>query len=298
MFNSLFKTAFTHPDPFIYAIWFFLLLILIEYIVSVKQQLEYYEKKDTFANLAMALGVSFIGFFGKSLAFLYFSFFYAHKLFTINQNKWWTWLLLIILVDFSYYWYHRLSHEVRFLWASHINHHSSQLFNFSTALRQAWVGASFYYIFWLWLVIIGFTPWSVLFCMSALHIYQFWVHTESIKKLGFLEKIIVTPSFHRVHHGSNPQYIDKNHGGLLVVWDMLLGTYEEENEKVIYGLTTNIHSFNPLTIAFHEYKAIWRDIKNTGSFKNKLGYVFGTPSWKPKAEKNTSNNYKAFNSKS
>lgn len=281
---SIFKIASAHTDPFIYAIGIFLILILVEYFLSVKHQLEYYEKRDTMANLAMAAGVSIIGFFGKTLAFLYFSFCYQYRLFTIDQSKWWSWIILFIAVDFSYYWYHRLSHEIRFLWASHINHHSSQLFNFSTALRQAWVGASFYYIFWLWLVFVGFSPWTVLFCMSILHIYQFWVHTESIGKLGILEKIIVTPSFHRVHHGSNPQYIDKNHGGFLIIWDKIFGSYEEENEKVIYGLTKNIDSYNPLTIAFHEYKAIWNDIKKQGPLKNKLLYIVGSPGWKPKTK--------------
>ncbi len=286
MFKLFQDMANAYTDPFLYAVWVIIVLLIIEYILSVKYHLDYYEKKDTLANLGMMLGASLIGFLGKPIAFFYFTWLHdKYSLFAMPTNSWWYWVVLMLGVDFTYYWYHRWSHEIRILWAAHVNHHSSQYFNYSVALRQAWVIAAMYYIFWVWLVIIGFTPVSVLFCMSILHIYQFWVHTESIGKLGFLEKIIVTPSFHRVHHGSNPKYIDKNHSGVFIIWDVLFGTFAVEDEKVIYGLTKNINTYNPIRIAFHEYKSIWDDIKKPGSLKNKLGYIFGNPGWEPKEVK-------------
>ena len=171
------------------------------------------------------------------------------------------------------------SHNVRFLWASHVIHHSSQRYNLSTALRQTWTGnftGSF--IFWLWMPLIGFQPLMIVFLQSVSLLYQFWIHTEVINKMSrWFEFIFNTPSHHRVHHASDLKYLDKNHAGILVIWDRMFGTFQKEEEKPTYGLTTNIASYNPLIIATHEWWAILKDVvKNPGYT---MGYLFGPPGW-------------------
>ena len=170
-------------------------------------------------------------------------------------------MLLFFADDFSYYWFHRCSHESRFFWASHVVHHSSTHYNLSTALRQTWVPMT-YLPFWLWLPALGFAPWMVLLAQAWSLIYQFWIHTERIKRLPRpLEAVLNTPSHHRVHHGSNEVYLDRNYAGILIIWDKLFGTYEPEGERVRYGLTKNIGTFNPVRAAFHEYVAMWHDMR-------------------------------------
>src|SRR5690606_38938926 len=161
-------------------------------------------------------------------------------------------------------WHHRLSHEVRILWAAHLNHHSSMRLNFATALRQSWAEQLYKYVFWLWMPLVGFPPLMIMIMISLSLIYQFLQHTQFIGKLGMLESFFITPSYHLVHHAYNVRYLDRNHAGVLIIWDRLFGTFQEEkeNEKPIYGITENIHTYNPLIIATHEFANIWRDVKN------------------------------------
>jgi len=184
--------------------------------------------------------------------------------------------------DISYYWFHRKSHEIRFFWASHVVHHSSQKYNLSTALRQTWTGnLTGAFLFWSWMPFLGFHPVMVMTMQAASLIYQFWIHTETIKKLPTpIEYIFNTPSHHRVHHGSNPEYIDKNHAGVLIIWDKIFDTFQPELFRPTYGLTKNINSYNPVRIAFHEWTDIWRDIRQSSSLKQALKYTFGRPGWK------------------
>ena len=162
-------------------------------------------------------------------------------------------MLLFFADDLSYYWFHRISHESRVFWASHVVHHSSQHYNLSTALRQTWVPMT-YFPFWLWLPLVGFPVWMVLLAQAWSLIYQFWIHTERIVRLPRpFEYVLNTPTHHRVHHGSNHVYLDKNYGGILIIWDRLFGTFIGEGERVRYGLTKNIETFNPVRVAFHEY---------------------------------------------
>ncbi len=171
-------------------------------------------------------------------------------------------VLVIILFaeDFTYYWFHRISHESRLFWASHVVHHSSQKYNLSTALRQTWSGSFYTFIFWLPLVLIGFHPVMVLVQMSISLIYQYWIHTELIKKMPkWFEAIFNTPSHHRVHHATNPQYLDRNHAGIFIIWDRLFGTFEPEVEKPVYGLVTNIETYNPIKVAFIEWYNMLKD---------------------------------------
>jgi sterol desaturase/sphingolipid hydroxylase (fatty acid hydroxylase superfamily) len=164
-------------------------------------------------------------------------------------------------------------------WACHVNHHSSTHYNLSTALRQAVLTPLSGPIFWAPLPLIGFPPWMVLTAQAWSLLYQFWLHTEAIDRLGPLEAIMNTPSHHRVHHGKNVRYLDKNHAGIFIIWDKLFGTFAPEEERVVYGLTTDITTYNPLRIGFHEFAAIGRDVARAPSLRAKLGYMFRPPGW-------------------
>jgi len=195
---------------------------------------------------------------------------------------WYTWVLILFADDFTFYWHHRLSHEVRILWAAHVNHHSSQTLNLATALRQSWAEQLYKYIWWLWLPLVGFPPLMILMMMSVSLIYQYWPHTELIRKMPrWFEFIFNTPSHHRVHHASNIRYLDQNHGGILIIWDRLFGTFQEErdDEKPVYGITKNINTYNLFKIASHEFVDVWADVKRAPTFKDKLKYIFYPPGW-------------------
>lgn len=186
----------------------------------------------------------------------------------------------LLLWDFIYYWNHRIQHESRWLWAIHVVHHSSEHYNLSTALRQPVADVFGMFVPYGLLAALGFRP-SVIETARALDlIYQFWIHTEAIDRLGPLEEVLNTPSHHRVHHGSNRQYLDRNHAGILIIWDRLFGTFEREREKVVYGLTRNISTFNPLRIATHEYGEIARDLAASEDWRERLSVVFRSPGWR------------------
>jgi sterol desaturase/sphingolipid hydroxylase (fatty acid hydroxylase superfamily) len=191
----------------------------------------------------------------------------------------WAFAAALIAVDFAYYWFHRLHHEVRVLWASHVPHHSSQRYNLSTALRQSWTpftGLPFYLP-----LAFFFSPAQIATAYGINLLYQFWIHTELIDRLGPLEWVFNTPSHHRVHHGANVQYLDRNYGGILIVWDRWFGSFEPERERVRYGLTKNIQSFNPVYAAFHEFVAVLRDALRAPSLRDAAGYLLRPPGWKP-----------------
>jgi sterol desaturase/sphingolipid hydroxylase (fatty acid hydroxylase superfamily) len=189
------------------------------------------------------------------------------------------WAAAFVVEDFTYYWFHRCSHDVRILWAAHVNHHSSESYNLSTALRQSWTTPFTTLLFYWPLPLLGFHPYMIFIATSASLLYQFWIHTECIDRLGPFERVFNTPSHHRVHHGSNLEYLDRNHGGILILWDRWFGTFEPEVATVKYGLTKNIDSFNPLRIAFHEFAAIARDVRAASDWRARFGYVFGPPGW-------------------
>jgi len=269
------------PNLIHYAIPFFILLIVVEIIVTSKRNMESYEFKDAAASITMGLGNVFIGLLFKALILIIITVIYQNfRLFTIPFT-WWAWVLVFFADDFSYYWMHRISHENRFFWASHVVHHSSKKYNLSTALRQTWTGL-FSVVFWLWMALIGFHPLMILTQMSISLLYQFWIHTEAIEKMPkWFEAIFNTPSHHRVHHATNPQYLDRNHAGILIIWDKLFGTYEPEIEKPVYGLIANIDTYNPIKIAFKEWGSLFMDsFTSKTSFANKLKYFLKPPGWK------------------
>jgi len=267
-------------DPTVYFIPGFVLLMLIELIVGVRSNMKLHVPKDSFASIGMGIGSLIIGIGVKTVAFGLMMYIHQFALFEIG-GQWWAWLLLFFLDDFTFYWHHRLSHQIRVLWAAHINHHSSTNYNLAVALRQSWTEILYKYIWWMLLPLLGFHPIMVLTMMSFSLIYQFWVHTKTIKRMGFLELFMNTPSHHRVHHASNVRYLDRNHAGILIIWDRMFGTFQEEleDEPVVYGITSNIHTYNLFKIAFHEFANILRDLGKSTSFTNKLKYVFMPPGW-------------------
>ncbi|PWK19740.1 sterol desaturase family protein [Xanthomarina spongicola] len=272
------------PNLIHFAIPFFILSMLLELYVSTKQHIKTYEIKDAFTSIVMGLGNVFLGFLSKGLVLLALFYVYENFRFFTIPVAWWSFVLLLFADDLSYYWFHRISHECRFFWASHVVHHSSQHYNLSTALRQTWSGSFTSFIFWLWLPLLGFHPAMILLQMSISLLYQFWIHTETINKLPkWFEAVMNTPSHHRVHHGSNPIYLDRNHAGIFIIWDKLFGTFQAElkEEKVVYGLVTNIHTFNPIKVAFIEWYYMLKDtFSGTKSFSNRIKYLIKPPGWK------------------
>ncbi len=200
---------------------------------------------------------------------------------TLLPDSWWTLPLAVLAADFTYYWMHRTEHEVRLLWANHSVHHSSPEFNFTTALRISWVDSLIEWVFFLPMVLLGFSLAQVIVGLSVVIAYQSWIHTEKLGKLGWLDLVFNTPSTHRVHHGANPQYIDKNYGGILIIWDRIFGTYAPEGEAVVFGITAPLDSVNPLKVMFGEYRNIWRDVRKAKGLREAMGYVFKGPGWRP-----------------
>jgi sterol desaturase/sphingolipid hydroxylase (fatty acid hydroxylase superfamily) len=268
------------PVVLFFAIPGFVILLLLEAWYSWKEQKHFYEPKDTFSSLAMGIGNVLTGFISKLLVFGAFTLVYRYRLFTL-ENTWWMWVLAFFADDFSYYWFHYVSHNMRWFWASHVVHHSSQHYNLSTALRQTWTGQlTGAFIFWMWMPLVGFHPFVVVLMQQISLIYQFWIHTEAVQTLPRpIEFIFNTPSHHRVHHASDLKYLDKNHGGILIIWDRIFGTFKAEEERPTYGLTKNIHTYNPVRIAFKEWGDMFRQAWQSRSLRQALNYLWRPPGW-------------------
>lgn len=267
-------------DLTVYAIPAFVALLLAEAAAVTRTSLRGYAAPDTAASLAMGIGNVLIDLLMKGVHFAVLAVVGRWALLAIEPS-WWSWAVLIVTGDLVYYWFHRLHHEVRVLWAAHVNHHSSQHYNLSTALRQSWTTPFTSLLFWWPLALIGFPPAMILAAIAINTLYQFWIHTELIDRVGALERVLNTPSHHRVHHGANLEYLDRNHAGMFIVWDKLFGTFAPERAAVRFGLTKNIDTFNPVHIALHEWAAIVRDVRRATTWRDRLGYVFGPPGWSP-----------------
>lgn len=265
----------------LYSIPAFIALVILEVLWARRHpEFKGYEPRDTAASLSLGLLNVGINAVTKLAMLALFTWLYEHRVVDVVAALGaWSWVVLFFAEDLCYYWFHRLHHEVRFLWAAHVNHHSSQHYNLSTALRQPLLTPFTGPWFWAPLPLLGFPPWMILTAQAISLIYQFWLHTEAIDRLGPLEWILNTPSHHRVHHGKNVEYLDKNHGGVLILWDRLFGTFAPERERVVYGLTKDIETFNPLRIGFHEVAAIARDVARAPTLRAKLGYLFAPPGW-------------------
>ncbi|WP_231629323.1 sterol desaturase family protein, partial [Streptomyces clavuligerus] len=273
------------PDVVLWSIPAFALLTLVEWTVSrlrPDDRAAGYEAKDAATSIAM--GVGSLGFDLLWKIPVVASCTAVHQLTPARVPfLWWTVVPMLLAQDFLYYWYHRSHHVVRLLWASHVVHHSSRRFNLTTALRQPWTGVTSGF-FYLPMVALGVHPAAVAFCVSVNLVYQFWVHTERIGRLPRpVEYLLNTPSHHRVHHASQGGYLDRNFGGVLIVWDRLFGTFAAEAERPVFGLTKNIDTYNPLRVATHEYLAIARDLRAADNWRECAGHLFRGPGRQPRA---------------
>ena len=262
-----------------YSIPIFFLLIGIELLFGYLKNKKLYRFNDALTNINLGIGSQIVGIMTKGLLFLAYLYLYKHRVFTF-ENTWWSWIILFLGVDFFYYWFHRASHEINALWAAHIVHHQSEDYNLSVALRQSWFQGWFSWVFYLPLAVVGFDPIMFAAMVSFNTLYQFWIHTTTIKTMGPLEWIFNTPSHHRVHHGSNPKYIDRNHAGSLVIWDRMFGTFQKEEEEVVYGITSPLNSWNPVWANIHYWKDLWQLAKQSKGL-DKVRVFLKPPGWQP-----------------
>ncbi len=284
------------PDPVQYAVPAFIVLILVEMLIARRVDRARYEPRDTLTSLLLGTGSTVAGALTGS-AVIALSFWLAQfRLFDIGY-VWWAWIVVFLLDDLAYYVFHRMAHRVRWFWASHVIHHSSQHYNLSTALRQTWTGFfSLSFAFSLPIILIGFPVPMLIFASGVNLIYQFWIHTEAIGRMPrWFEAVMNTPSHHRVHHATNPRYLDRNYAGMLIIWDRMFGTYEPErdDERPRYGIIKNLGSFNLLWAAFHEWIGIAKDLAGVPGWRNKLGYLFAPPGWSQDGTRDTSDTIKA-----
>lgn len=264
------------------AIPIFFLLIGLELLVAKLQQTQLYRFNDAVSNISCGIVQQVSGAFTKLIGLAAYSFiYYNFGLFEI-PNTWWSYLLLFLGIDFLYYWFHRYAHEISAFWGTHVVHHQSEDYNLSVALRQSTFQSLISAVFYLPLAFLGFNPLPFLTINILQTLYQFWIHTETIDKLPrWFEFIFSTPSHHRVHHGRNPQYIDKNHGGTLIIFDRMFGTFEPEVEPVVYGVTKSLDSCNPVWANFDYYTDLGKELSQTIGLGNKLRMLIEKPGWRP-----------------
>ena len=278
------------PNPVDYAVPAFVLLILIEMIWAKRRAAEKYEAADTLTSLAFGLGSTVAGLFAGGAIVAVALWVYDARITTIPFT-WWAWGLCFLLDDLAYYAFHRTAHRVRWFWASHVNHHSSQHYNLSTALRQTWTGFfAMSFMFRLPLLLIGFPPAMLFFVGGINLIYQFWIHTEAVGRMPrWFEAVMNTPSHHRVHHATNPRYLDANYAGVFIIWDRMFGTFtpEVDSERIRYGIVKQLGSFNLLWSVFHEWIGIARDLWSA-PWRHKLSYLWRPPGWSHDGSRETS----------
>ncbi len=278
-------------DPVAYAIPVFVAMILGELVWSrVRGAGHAYEWRDTGTSLAIGLGSTVAGAATGGLTAAMLA--WAHALSPLSIGwVWWAWPLCFVLDDLAYYVFHRSAHRVRWFWAAHVNHHSSQHYNLSTALRQSWTGfVALSFIFRLPLALAGFEPGMILACAGLNLVYQFWIHTETVKRLPrWFEAVMNTPSHHRVHHAVNARYLDRNYAGTFIVWDKMFGSFaaEDDEERIRYGIVSQLGTFNLLYAVFHEWLGIARDVWKA-PWRHKLSYIWREPGWSHDDSRETS----------
>lgn len=264
----------------------YLIVIGVELALSNLQKQESYSRKDTLQNIYLMLlnmGIDLL--FRAIYIGIILSFFFDYRFTSGIQNPWIYWITLVVFEDFMYYWLHRVDHHCRLFWATHVTHHSSGKFNLTVGFRSSVMEPLYRFVYFIPLVMFGFQPVDIAFVYSLTQIWGILVHTERINKLGWLEYVLVTPSHHRVHHASNPKYLDKNMGMFLIIWDKLFGTFQPElpataYQPIKYGLTKPIEKETPVTIVFHEWDTMWKDLRKQGlTTKDKWNYLFGPPGW-------------------
>jgi sterol desaturase/sphingolipid hydroxylase (fatty acid hydroxylase superfamily) len=270
-------------SPIILSIPIYFLLIGIELLIQRFSQKKIYRLNDAVTNISCGITQQLSGVFLKIFGIGLYQLLYENfAIFHIESNVI-SLIALFVLVDFCYYWAHRMSHEINLFWGSHVVHHQSEDYNFSVALRQSSFQVIWTSLFYFPLAIIGFNTLDFVLMAALTTVYQFWIHTETINKMGWFEKIFNTPSHHRVHHGRDPKYIDKNHAGVFITWDKLFGTFQKEEEKPTYGITLPVDSWNPVWVNFAHYDVMRKEMK-TLNFADKIRYLFNKPGWLPKEQ--------------
>lgn len=281
--------AFRESFLILFSTPIYVLLIGLEMLMSYIHHRHYYTAKGTLMNIylsALNMGLDIVL---RGLCLLVIGYFFPYHLFEIT-NPFWYWFVLVIAEDFMFYWLHRIDHYCRFFWAVHITHHSSEEFNLTVGFRSSVFQPLYRFVWFIPLSLLGFKGIDIMFVYSATQIYGILIHTRFVGKLGPLEWIFSTPSHHRVHHGSNVAYLDRNMGMVLIIWDRMFGTFTEEKEEVKFGLTKNLEQpYHPIKTVFHEWANIFNDLKKKTSLKNKLLYVFGPPGWSHDGSTKTSN---------
>jgi sterol desaturase/sphingolipid hydroxylase (fatty acid hydroxylase superfamily) len=259
----------------------FFLLMGLELAWSAWSGRAVYRLKDFVTNISCGIGSQVVGAFSKTVIFAIYAWTYEQlRLFTLPASAL-TAVVTFLLVDLLYYWFHRLSHQVNFLWAAHIVHHQSEDYNLSVALRQSWWQGLFGFWFYVPIAMLGVDPITIVTVAAFVTLYQFWIHTEALGRLGPLEWILNTPSHHRVHHGSDPKYIDRNHAGTLIIWDKLFGTYQREEEPPVYGITTPLASWNPVHANVHYWGDLFRWAARTRRWSDRIRLFLKPPGWLP-----------------
>jgi sterol desaturase/sphingolipid hydroxylase (fatty acid hydroxylase superfamily) len=289
------------PDPIALATPFFIGLIVLEMLVArfgrgLLAGRVRFDPADTLTSLMMGFGSTFAGALSAGVVASLGYLIYQYRVFDIGWS-WYALIVVFVLDDLAYYWFHRTAHRVRWFWASHVIHHSSQHYNLTTALRQTWTGfLSLSFAFRLPLLLIGF-PWEMLVLVAGVNlVYQFWIHTEAVERLPrWIEAVMNTPSHHRVHHATNPRYLDANYAGVFIVWDRLFGTFvpEERDDPCRYGIVHNLGTFNPLKVAFHEWLAICQDLLTARCWRDRLMFMVAPPGWSPDDSRDTTDMIKA-----
>ncbi len=288
-------------SPVVLAIPIYFLLIGIELIVEQITRKKTYRLNDALTNINCGITSQVTGVFLKILSVGVYQLVYEHWALMSIPFNWWSVTICFVLYDLAYYWAHRMSHEINLFWGGHSVHHQSEDYNLSVALRQSSTQTIWSFPFYLPIAIMGFDTWTFIWASGLNLIYQFWIHTESIGKMGVLEKVLNTPSHHRVHHGRDPKYIDKNHAGALIIWDKMFGTFQEEEEKPHYGVTTPIKSWNAIWANLVHYNFVLNDFKNAKTWKDRYRVLFKKPGWRPEylggyiQPKTVENGYSKFN---
>ena len=264
-------------SPVLIAVPFFAAMIAIEAWYASRRDPDAYQSKDAWNNVLIGfVSIFFGGLFGIAIGFVYAA---AYEIapFKFPADAWWTWVILFFVDDFAYYWFHRVSHESRLFWNFHVVHHSSNFYNLSVAVRQSWFGALAHWMFYAPIMLLGFAPWMFAIMHGFNLIYQFWIHTKFVKTMGPFEYVLNTPSHHRVHHGVNNPYLDKNYAGVLIIWDRMFGSFVQETEEPRYGIIKPVNSYNPLWINTHAWAEMWQAMRQRPTFLGKLRCVFASP---------------------
>lgn len=263
--------------PTVIAIPIFALLIAVEAWFVIRENRENFDRADTWTNIFVGFtSVIWGALFGLFTSLIYIAV-YNFSPFKMPMETVWAWLILLFADDFAYYWFHRASHEVRFFWNFHVVHHSSNQYNLSVAVRQSWFSGIAHWIFYLPIAFFGFPLWAFVTMHGLNLIYQFWIHTKLVGRIGFLEKILNTPSHHRVHHGVNNQYLDKNYAGIFIIWDRMFSTFVGEEETPRYGIIKPLTSRNWLWINAHGWVEMVEAMRQKKTISGKLRCVFGAP---------------------